>query len=328
MNEKQIKELIRQTIREDIKTNSLKEVGTHDWRYNAIKKMWDKGSAFARKKIAAAITKNPNSQWSKIDDYLKDMDYEEIVDAGELLHVESIKEETTSDIIKDLDKLRHDLIKKVDVLIAKKKKLYSNVDITTPMSADEKKLDKDIADLFSQIQQIIRQKRTIKESVNEEKSFTPEKRREPKVGEIEIVKGKGNRQTWFYVDNEDDAKRLVRMGRNSAFPTGITKNKSKVKFDKGYMIGESVNEELPHQKEMVDGIVDMLNQVEDLDNRKEMALDRLNDFKKEGIEVDETEFLNRCGLGSINESPESLQKELEYQLKWAYTRIYYLLDFV
>jgi hypothetical protein len=67
-----------------------------------------------------------------------------------------------SDSIKDFDKVKNDLIKKVDVLIAKKKKLYSNVDITTPMSADEKKLDKDIAYIFSQIQQLIQQKRSLK----------------------------------------------------------------------------------------------------------------------------------------------------------------------
>jgi hypothetical protein len=80
-----------------------------------------------------------------------------------------LKESTeASDIVKDLDKVRTDLIKKVDVLISKKKKLYSDVDITTPMSADEKKLDKDIQDIFSQIQQIIQQKRKIKtESINE-----------------------------------------------------------------------------------------------------------------------------------------------------------------
>jgi hypothetical protein len=84
-----------------------------------------------------------------------------------------LKESTeVSDIIKDLDKVRTDLIKKVDVLIAKKKKLYSDVDITTPMSADEKKLDKDIQDIFSQIQQIIQQKRKIKnESINEGKYY-------------------------------------------------------------------------------------------------------------------------------------------------------------
>ena len=76
-------------------------------------------------------------------------------------------EATASEIVKDLDKVKNDLIKKVDVLIAKKKKLYSDVDITTPMSADEKQLDKDIQSIFSQIQQIIQQKRKIKESINE-----------------------------------------------------------------------------------------------------------------------------------------------------------------
>jgi hypothetical protein len=90
------------------------------------------------------------------------------------MRLKNILNESTeaSDIIKDLDKVRTDLIKKVDVLIAKKKKLYSDVDITTPMSADEKKLDKDIQDIFSQIQQIIQQKRKIKtESVSEGKYY-------------------------------------------------------------------------------------------------------------------------------------------------------------
>jgi hypothetical protein len=82
-----------------------------------------------------------------------------------------VNEETPSEIIKDLDKVKNDLIKKVDVLIAKKKKLYSNVDIESPMSADEKQLDKDIQSIFSQIQQIILKKRTLKESVNEGKYY-------------------------------------------------------------------------------------------------------------------------------------------------------------
>lgn len=77
---------------------------------------------------------------------------------------EGIKESSKEDIIKDLDKVKNDLLKKVDVLVAKKKKLYSNVDIESPMSADEKKLDKEIADLFSQINQLVLQKRSLKES--------------------------------------------------------------------------------------------------------------------------------------------------------------------
>jgi hypothetical protein len=57
----------------------------------------------------------------------------------------------------------------------------------------------------------------------------------------------------------------------------------------------------PNQKEMIDGIVEMLNQVEDIQNRKEMAMDRLRDFKKEGIEVNPKEFLERCGIDTVNE---------------------------
>jgi len=62
-----------------------------------------------------------------------------------------------------------------------------------------------------------------------------------------------------------------------------------------------LKEEQPHQKEMIDGIVEMLVQVKDIDNRKQMALDRLRDFKKEGIDVHADEFMERCGLGEMNE---------------------------
>jgi hypothetical protein len=55
------------------------------------------------------------------------------------------------------------------------------------------------------------------------------------------------------------------------------------------------------QKEMIDGVVDMLNQVKDINNRKEMALDRLRDFKKNNIKINPKEFLARCGLSSITE---------------------------
>ena len=77
---------------------------------------------------------------------------------------ESVTESSKEDIIKDLDKAKNDLLKKVDALIAKKKKLYSDVDIESPMSADEKKLDKEIADLFSDINKLVLQKRSLKES--------------------------------------------------------------------------------------------------------------------------------------------------------------------
>lgn len=67
-------------------------------------------------------------------------------------------------------------------------------------------------------------------------------------------------------------------------------------YEKRFGKKESVNEGNPNEKEMIDGIVEMLKQVKDANNRKNMALDRLKDFKKEGIKVDEKEFLQRCGI--------------------------------
>jgi len=106
---------------------------------------------------------------------------------------ESVTESSKEDIIKDLDKAKNDLLKKVDVLIAKKKKLYSDVDIESPMSADEKKLDKDIADLFSDINKLVLQKRSLKES--ELKGYL--------AADVvdDIVKAIGSKMVKGYVEN-------------------------------------------------------------------------------------------------------------------------------
>ena len=71
--------------------------------------------------------------------------------------------------IDNLQKRKNDLLKQVDPLIAKKKKLYSDVDITTPKSSDEKKLDKEIADLFSEINDLVHKIVKLKKSQNEGK---------------------------------------------------------------------------------------------------------------------------------------------------------------
>jgi hypothetical protein len=76
----------------------------------------------------------------------------------------------------------------------------------------------------------------------QKENYKPEKRRKLKTGEVEVMKGKGSRQKWFYLKNKEEVKQLIKLGRNSAFPTGITNNNSRVKFDKGLHIKESVNE--------------------------------------------------------------------------------------
>ena len=158
---------------------------------------------------------------------------------------DALKEATATDIIKDLDKVKNDLIKKVDVLIAKKKKLYSDVDITTPMSADEKQLDKDIQSIFSQIQQLIQQKRSLKkESVNEVSDEAYKIHRFTTSGQDAAQN--------FIDDNNIDAKKLVKYltptdneGMRNRYMVrdiigGKTDNNTKQRFIK--LFKESINE--------------------------------------------------------------------------------------
>lgn len=56
-------------------------------------------------------------------------------------------------------KTKQELIIEVSALVEKKRRLYSNMDIESPMCEDEKALTKQIADIYSQINQIVRNKR-------------------------------------------------------------------------------------------------------------------------------------------------------------------------
>lgn len=49
-------------------------------------------------------------------------------------------------------------------------------------------------------------------------------------------------------------------------------------------------------KEMVDGIIELLQQVEDLDNRRQMAIDVLNGFQTDGIVYDLSDFVVKIGF--------------------------------
>ena len=68
--------------------------------------------------------------------------------------------------------------------------------------------------------------------------FDPEPRREPQEGEIEIMKGRGAKQKWFYVSSAEDAMTLVTLGRNWGYPTGIIQNNKGEWVHPRYSIGE------------------------------------------------------------------------------------------
>jgi hypothetical protein len=98
---------------------------------------------------------------------------------------------------------------------------------------------------------------------------------------------------------KESATRRKRAAQNKAGRGGSdSKGQGKTPI---YVSTKPKNEVTSNEKEMIDGIVEMLLQVKDLNNRKKMALDRLKDFEKEGISVNKEEFLDRCGLDSLHE---------------------------
>ena len=171
---------------------------------------------------------------------------------------ESVTESSKEDIIKDLDRAKNDLLKKVDALIAKKKKLYSDVDIESPMTSDEKKLDKDIADLFSDINKLVLQKRSLKEA----QAVSGGKVHKLITGKNLKFKGKSYNQIDFEtlgVDNKNGTIRLRIIAPKEIFgnemsldfrtvrrgPFFKTDSSNQLSEEKTYKKGEgdSVNEE-------------------------------------------------------------------------------------
>jgi hypothetical protein len=59
---------------------------------------------------------------------------------------------------------------------------------------------------------------------------------------------------------------------------------------------KSISELGRDQKPMIEGIIDILLQVKDMQNRLEIAKDQIKIFKKEDINFNYEEFLKKCGL--------------------------------
>ena len=59
---------------------------------------------------------------------------------------------------------------------------------------------------------------------------------------------------------------------------------------------KSISELNYDEKPMIEGIIDILLQVKDKDNRMEIANSQIEIFKKEDINFDYEEFLKKCKL--------------------------------
>jgi hypothetical protein len=75
-----------------------------------------------------------------------------------------------------------------------------------------------------------------------------------------------------------------------------------VKANKPYRRFSSVSnhyDDLSDDTEMVLGIVEILNQIEDIENRKQIAINVMNDFESDGVIYDKNYFLKSIGLENI-----------------------------
>lgn len=73
----------------------------------------------------------------------------------------AVKESFNAEKLKKINEKKDALMRQVDKLVALKKQTYKNIDISSPMSKEEKDLDKEIANLYSEINQLIMEKRRI-----------------------------------------------------------------------------------------------------------------------------------------------------------------------
>jgi hypothetical protein len=79
--------------KDEFNFENVNEMGQNDVHFKNILRAYDHGGSFTKKKVAVAVCKNPNANRSKIIDYLKDMDYQEITQVEDELRIgESIDE--------------------------------------------------------------------------------------------------------------------------------------------------------------------------------------------------------------------------------------------
>ncbi len=72
------------------KLRSKNEVGTNDWHFKAIMKMYDMAGSYGKKKISAATTSSTNSSKRDIERALRDTDYDEITDISDKLGIKEV----------------------------------------------------------------------------------------------------------------------------------------------------------------------------------------------------------------------------------------------
>jgi hypothetical protein len=103
----------------------------------------------------------------------------------------------------------------------------------------------------------------------------------------------------------ESSAEVFKKGLDKAF-SQITLNQSTLgdhmKYKQGFR--EEKLEDGPNQndKEMVDGIIEIIKQIKDTSNRKEVAQNMIKKLKREKVDFDQVDFLKRCSFKQIKKS--------------------------
>jgi hypothetical protein len=127
------------------------------------------------------------------------------------------------------------------------------------------------------------------------------------VGET-ILKGAGTAALFAGDEEEDiDMERFMaiiadKMANEKITPELMTKMVDSYNAKKGEgATNEEISQLTGDQTEMVNGIVEMLLQIKDIDNRMEVAQQQIQNFKDEGINFNYAGFLSAAGLDNNDE---------------------------
>lgn len=256
----------------DSKKDITKKVDSFDKILNSLPKQKSGGISDEDRKSKKYIDakKQYNVWFKKLQTVNKDITKNHKKEYGEYRSKNRYKTSESVNESAKIDKEKNDLLKKVKPLVDKKKKLYSNTDIESPMTADEKKLNKDIASIYSKINQLVKQKhnsKSIAESVKlgDIVHVRPEKRKTTSIGKvIKIGKkdSRGNTSITFKQKNGEewntDDKQIRKINGKVVEACNTPKKKNRWL--------ELKNDETMHtNKKLAKGMMNLRNQLSEVE---------------------------------------------------------------
>ena len=69
-----------------------------------------------------------------------------------------------------------------------------------------------------------------------------------------------------------------------------------MKYKQGFKEEKLEDSSIQNDKEMVDGIIDIVKQIKDISNRKDVAKNMVKKLKREKVDFDQVKFLEKCGF--------------------------------